>query len=379
MMRTAKLKPMDARAEYCRVLCERQAKGGLIVNETFWRLAWAEGVGACVWHALNVQRDAFSSEMFRIYIEQPLRIQTAHALMLKQANSTMLQHMRESRIPCITLRGQSLAETMYDPPASRPQTDMDILIREGDIPAAEQVVVQSGFKPVEHHPLLFIQGDALLDLHADPLDIERIHAWAHLTPMRAQDFFSHTEQGELAGMPALLVHPRVNLPYLCFHAMKHSFERLLWLWDIALLSHKVQEQNQWDAVLEGIREYRLERPCFYALSYVCKHLDAPVPETLLEKIRPSMNWRELALFSRFMRHEIIPFLAERLFARMMPDVRHRLSFWRETIVPRKEVRQQIADGGCVQCQFIRKRLKQLLKLLWTLGREVWAMLRLPAW
>jgi len=347
-----------------------------MVNEIFWRLAWAEGVGACIWHALNVKRDAFNSEMFRTYIEQPLRAQTAHALILKQANSNMLQHMRESGMACITLRGQSLAETMYDPPASRPQTDMDLLIREEDIPAAKQVVIQSGFEPVEHHPLLFIRGYALLDLHADPLDIERIHAWAHLTPMRTRDFFSHAEQGKLAGMPALLVHPRVNLPYLCFHAMKHSFERLIWLWDIALLARRVQEQKQWDAVLDGIREYRLERPCFYALSYAQEHLDAPVPESLLEKIQPAMDWRERALFSRFMHHEIIPFLAERLFARMMPDFRHRLSFWRETIIPREEVRRQIAGTGCVQCQFIRKRLKQLLKLLWILGREMWAILRL---
>jgi len=341
-------------------------------------LAWVEGVSACIWHALSVRRDVFSSDMFRTYIGQPLRAQTAHALMLKQANFTLLKQMQESGIACITLRGQSLAETLYDPPASRPQTDIDLLVHEGGVVAAKQVAVKAGFKPVGNHPLLFLREDALLDLHADPLDMERIHAWANLTPMRTQDFFSHAEQDELAGVPALLVHPRVNLPYLCFHAMKHSFERLIWLWDIALLARKVQEQRQWDAVLEGIREYRLERPCFYALSYARAHLDAPVPEYLLEKIRPVMNWREHALFTRFMHHEIIPFLAERLFARMMPDFSHRLAFWRETIVPREEVRRQIAGEGCAQCQFIRKRLKQLLKLFWTLGREIWAMLRLPA-
>jgi len=348
-----------------------------MASETFWRLAWAEGVGACIWHGLGGAREMFSDDLFQTYIRQPLRTQTIHALMLKQANAALLQRMHESGIACITLRGQSLAETMYDPPASRPQTDMDMLVCEDDVSAAKQVAIEAGFDPVENHPLLFMREGALLDLHADPLDMERIHAWAYLTPIRTQDFFDYAQAGELAGMPALLVHPRVNLPYLCFHAMKHSFERLIWLWDIALLACKVQEQCQWDAVLDGIQEYSLERPCFYALSYVQKHLDAPVPEHLLEKIRPSMDWRERALFSRFMRHESIPFLAERLFARMMPDFSHRLVFWRETIVPRKEVRQQIAGGGCVQCQFIRKRLKQLLKLFWTLGRETWAMLRLP--
>jgi len=376
-MQSAKMKPARARAAYCHVLSGGQVESRHITDETFWRLAWVEGVGACIWHSLNVKRDAFSSEMFRTYIEQPLRAQTAHALILKQANFTMLQQMHKAGISCITLRGQSLAEAMYDPPASRPQMDIDLLVDENDIPSVKRVMVQAGFEPVERHPLLFLREDALLDLHADPLDMERIHAWAHLTPMRTRDFFTHAEQGELAGMPALLVHPRVNLPYLCFHAMKHSFERLIWLWDIALLARKVQEQHQWDAVLEGVREYRLERPCFYALSYAHAHLDAPVPGGMLEQIRPAMGWRERALFSRFMHHESIPFLAERLFARMMPDFRHRLVFWRETIIPREEVRKQIAGEGCVQCQFIRKRLKQLAKALWMLVRETWTMLRLP--
>jgi len=377
-MRNAKMKPTPARVAYCHVLSGKDTEKDLVRNKSFWQMAWDEGVAACIWHVLDVQHDMFSDEAFQTYIQQPLRTQTIQTLMLGQTGFTLLQRMQDAAIPCIMLRGQSLAESLYQPPVSRPQTDIDLLVDEGDVETAKQIAVKAGFKPVENHPLLFLREGALLDLHADPLDMERIHAWGYLTPMRTRDFFAHAEQGELAGVPALLVHPRVNLPYLCFHAMKHSFERLIWLWDIALLARRVQEKNQWDEVLEGIREYRLERPCFYALSYVRAHLDAPVPEYLLEKIQPVMNWRERTLFSRFMHHEIIPFLAERLFARMMPDVRHRLAFWRETIIPREEVRRQIAGEGCVQCQFIRKRLKQLLKLFWTLGREIWAMLRLPA-
>ena len=376
-MQSAKMKAIPARRAYCCVLAGKDMDISLATSEDFWRMAWREGVGACIWHGLNTGRDMFSDDVFQTYIKQPLRTQTIQALMLKQTSIALLQQMRNADVPCMILRGQSLADTLYDPSSLRPQTDVDLLVDEHDVSTASQVAVQAGFKRVEHHPLLFLRDGALLDLHADPLDMERIHAWAYLTPMRTQDFFSHADHGELAGAHALLVSPRINLPYLCFHAMKHSFERLIWLWDIALLARKVQERNQWDAVLEGIREYRLERPCFYALSYAHMHLDASVPEHLLETIRPAMDWRERALFSRFMRHEIIPFLAERLFARMMPDFRHRLSFWRETIVPREEVRKQIAGEGCVQCQFIRKRLKQLLKLLWTLGREAWAMLRLP--
>ncbi len=377
MVQTAKINPVRARAAYCHILSGEKTDLQLAKNGEFWRKAWMEGVGACIWHGLDIKRDAFLETIFRSCIEQPLRAQTAHTLMLRQINAAILKCMRQSGIACITLRGQSIAELLYHPATLRPQTDIDLLVNENDIRAATQVVAQSGFKAVDHYPLLFFRNGVLLDLHADPLDMERIHTWKHLTPMRTHDFFLHAaEDGELAGVQALLPYPRVNLPYLCFHAMKHSFERLVWLWDIALLSRKVQKQQQWDAVLDGIREYRLQRPCFYALSYVHAHLGAPVPNNILESIRPQMDLRERSMYARFMRHEVIPFLAERLFSRMMPDFRHRMLFWKETVLPRGEIRAQIAGEGCIQCGFIRKRLKQLSKALWMLVKETWSILRL---
>jgi len=365
-----------ARAAYCRALSGGKTEPQLLNSGEFWQQAWMEGVGACLWHGLNVEHDVLPASVFQTSIELPLRTQTAHVLMLRKINVSILKHMRESGIACITLRGQAIAEKLYHPSVSRPQTDIDLLISENDVPAAIALITQSGFDPVERHPLLFSRNSVLLDLHTDPLGAERIHAWAHLTPLRARDFFLYVDKNRLDGVPALTPHPRVNLPYLCFHAMKHSFERLIWLWDIALLAEKIQERHQWKTVLEGIREYHLERPCFYALSYVRVHLGASVPEEMLESIRPWMNRRERNMCIRFMHHEVIPFLAERLFARMMPDFRHRIFFWKETIFPRQEIRAQIAGEGCIRCGFIRKRLKQLSKAFRMLVKETWALLRL---
>ena len=375
MKKTARVKFRHA---CCRILVGEKAVLHPGMREGFWRIAWAEGVGALIWHKVSMKRDVLpAAEALRTCIERPLRIQTARALMLGRINAMLLQHMRQSGITCMILRGQGLAETLYHPAVLRPQTDIDLLVDECDLAAVTQIVIRAGFGLVEHHPLLFIRESILLDLHIDPLDMERVPARTHLTPMRTRDFFSHAEPGRLAGGPALFPHPRINLPYLCFHAMKHSFDRLIWLWDIALLSRNIQKEDQWHAVLEGIREYRLERPCFYALSYVRMHLDAPVPREMLEVIQPKMGLREQSMYARFMRHEVTPFLAERLFARMMPDFRHRMLFWKEAIVPRGQVRARISGEGCVQCGFIRKRLKQLIKALWMLVKETWAMLRLP--
>ena len=346
------------RAQYARVLAGGRLPCEAFDAPDFWTEAWQEGVGALLWHAAvseGWQPNAGQSE----FAEFLLREQAAHALLLKNAAAEVLTLLDEEGVQAVMLRGRAVAESLYDRPNLRPQTDIDVLIREGDVERAEAALSAAGFRQAQK--LLFVRGQVLLDVHVEPLGIERIKSWAHLTPLRAADFFDAGESGEIAGAPALLVAPRVLLPYLCFHAMKHSFERLVWLWDIALLARRVHDDNDWDEVLQGITLLSLQRPCFYALRYAEAHLGASVPAGVLRAIHPGMGRGEQRLFDAFMRHEQIPFLAERVFARMQPDFRHRMAFWKETIWPAAEVRRQVhADPSFAGGAWV-KRARQLAR------------------
>ncbi len=296
-------------------------------------------------------------------------------LRIKNTLSQILTALNEAKLPVLIMRGQALAETLYIQPHTRPQSDIDLIFEPACALQAKQVLWDIGFRPDSVYADMFVRGDIQLDIHTEPLGIERIQAWQYLTPLRAKDFFKYGQEGRLAGEKALLLHPRVNLPYLCFHALKHSFERLLWLYDIALLANDISAKQQWNEVVQGIEDYKLERPCFYALSYAKAHLGADVPDEMLDKICPDMGFVERRLFKRHMHHEVIPYLAERLFARMQPDFKHRVDFWKETIYPRYEVRAQMANGGCVKCSFIRTRLKQVFKAFTGFMREGWLLVR----
>jgi len=305
-----------------------------------------------------------------------LREKQADYLRNHHTCAQVLLALNRAEIPVICMRGLAVAEKLYGDVAHlRPQSDIDLLFHPAQLMDAKQVLWDIGFRPDYVYENMFVRGDVLLDLHDEPLGIGRIQAWEHLTPLRAPDFFASAEYAKLAGEEACLIGRKVELAYLCFHAMKHSFERLIWLYDIALLANKVDSDAAWQDVLDGIHEYGLQRPCFYALSYVQRSLNAVVPKYVLDAIRPDMGFVEKRLFNRFMQHEIIPFLAERIFARMMPDFRHRLVFWSETIYPRYAVRQQMANGGCVKCSFIRTRLKQVYKAFIGFVREAWLLLR----
>ena len=349
------------RERLCRLLVSGQTLAGDLHDAQLMEAALREGVD------LLLLPETVADETNGI--RQLRKERSIWHLRLTHAMQQVLTAVARTGCPIIALRGRALAEALYADPVNRPQSDIDLLMRPNQTLAVKQALWDLGFRPSPAYPNVFLRGDLMLDTHIEPLGIERIRSWEYLTPLRTEDFFRHSIQGELCGRPALQLTPRVLLPYLCFHAMKHSFERLIWLVDIALLARKIDAGGGWDEVLEGIREYRLERPCYYALAYAAQHLAAPVPAALLADIRPEMGFVERGLFARHMQHVQIPFLAERLFARMQPDLKHRIEFWRETIWPRYEVRRQVVQSGCVKCNFIRKRLKQILKATWLFLRE----------
>lgn len=357
---------------YCQML-RGEWEGILPQDLNFWYMLRSEGIFFCVWQKFSsTQRQQIPVEIMAGMDE---RMHEASALRMKHSLSHILRELNAAQIPVICMRGQAMAEALYEPSSMRVFTDFDLLYDEKDSLMLKQVLgTRLMYAPPEKFPSMFKKGDLVIDLHTDPLGIERIQSWAHLTPLRAPDFFKYASEGMLAGEKALHVHPRVNLPYLCFHAMKHSFDRLIWLYDIALLAESMEGEG-WDEVLQGIREYKLERPCFYALSYVHKHLNAPIPDAVLNEICPDMGWVERRLFVRHLKFEVIPYLAERLFARMQPDLQHRLAFWKETIYPSAEVRAQIAGGGCVKCSFIRTRIKQISRATMLFLRETFLLIR----
>ncbi|MDQ6950492.1 MAG: nucleotidyltransferase family protein [Mariprofundales bacterium] len=327
----------------------------LLETAAFWRQARMEGVLALLWHQL-VSKNIQLSPAIQLQIRDALREQTIELGIIRHAANQALTTLDRAGIRVIMLRGLALAETLYPRASLRPQSDIDLLLNPVQMQPALIALGAIGFAPINSwQPHLLVRGDALIDLHDEPLGGDRIQAWRQLTPLSGNTFFAQAHHdGNTLRIPDSL-----QIPWLCFHATKHSFERLIWLNDIALLANQISQNQTWDQAITTIHQLRLEHPCYFSLSYCVEQFNAEVPDEVLAAIRPAMDWRERALLQRHLTHEQIPFLAERLFARMLPRLRQRLAFWYETIIPRHEVREQIAAGGCVKCTFIRTRLRQL--------------------
>jgi len=356
------------RAALARLLVEPQTPIDLADRELFVA-AQQEGVGGLLLAGL-LQNGTALPDADRQLAERLIGEQAAWAMRLRHASARVFAALNREGIPFLSLRGPAVAEPLYGKLAPlRPQSDIDLLIDEGEQESARALLAALGYRRNRHYPDIYSRGDIAIDLHREALGAERIRAWRHLTPLSNADLFAASTQGQLAGEAALQLHDSMLLAYLAFHALKHSCARLIWLWDIALLARRIEHAGGWEEVQSTAARFGLQRPLYYVLAYAQAHLAAPVPNALLNGLRPMMGWRERRLFARYMAHRQIPYMAERLFARMQPDLRHRIEFWRETIYPRYEVRQQIAGAGCVRCNFTRKRLKQVAGAIWQLLGE----------
>ena len=360
--------PRVLKQQLCNILAHDSIHTWDFNDLTAENFAESQGVSNLIWSIY--QKNTADTEL-----ENLLKIRFALHLRFRNALRQVLHVFEQNEVPVICIRGIALGPYYKEKLPLRPQSDIDLLFHPNTILQAKQILGNLGFKPSHNYPNVFVRGSIQLDLHTEPLGIERIKSWSHLTPLRADDFFNHATSRTLTGEKALITSTSIMLPYLCFHALKHSFERLIWMYDIALMTKHIEAEQTWDDLLKNILDFKLERPCYYALSYVKEHLNAPVPNNLLLAIRPKMGMVERKLHKRFMAHENIPYLAERLFSRMQPSFKHKIDFWRETIYPSYEVRAQIGGGTCVKCSFTRKRIKQLIIAAWAFTKEIFLVVR----
>lgn len=81
----------------------------------------------------------------------PLRDQleaaAALTLLLRQAARDLTARFAAAGLPARIVKGPAFADRLYKAPCWRPFTDLDLLLRRGDLPAAAAVMCQAGYRP----------------------------------------------------------------------------------------------------------------------------------------------------------------------------------------------------------------------------------------
>lgn len=206
-----------------------------------------------------------------------------------EALAIVLAQFRAHGIACILLKGADLLSRLYGVWGLRPMTDVDLLVRERDLPAIDRALRDLGYVPqIDGNPAYHNPDSALaLDLVTEIWytdDQEGI--WQRAVPRNL---------GHLGDLPVLGMGADDLLIFLTAYTVLHrghfspAFPQ-----DLALLTKK--EPLNWEFILAEADRRHLKIPLFHGLAYAVGHGAAAIPPEALARLAPAGAWEKLLAF-----------------------------------------------------------------------------------
>jgi len=231
----------------------------------------------------------------------------------------IIAKFQQAGIAVLVLKGAHLAYTIYPEAALRPMSDIDLLVKAEDLPAAEAALASCGYHPSQAsvserlnrqqgHHLHLIKGGGVspaVELHwellagkADQRQVDAGWFWGRVETFNLPEGSAHA-QG---------LDPTASLLYLAAHLfLKHqgSSDRLLWLYDIARLLEQRGEAIDWAAALRQAKALGWGEALHAAFRSAHAELGADLPPEVVaelaekhpipHQVRVFRNWSKAEL------------------------------------------------------------------------------------
>jgi hypothetical protein len=213
----------------------------------------------------------------------------------EKASSEVLAAFGAAGIDNLVLKGPAVGRTVYADPSLRPTSDLDILIPEERWQAARDVLVGQGYIPEQPHdgpPPKVADEKAhyhsqyrrdrdrmLIEVHYDPW-------WYGLRPRLRELFWQRSAPLTIGGVLTRMLSAEDQLLHACIHLHHHSYTRLIWFTDLALLIQRPQGLD-WTYFVWAARQEGLELLVYYSLYYLEQLLGVSAPASVMSALRPN--------------------------------------------------------------------------------------------
>ncbi len=275
------------------------------------------------------------------------------------ALTVVLAQFRARGIACVLLKGADLLSRFYGVWGLRPMVDVDLLVREQDLPAIDRIVMDLGYLPqIDGNPAYHNPDSALaLDLVTEIWytdDQEGI--WQRAVPRNLGNL------GHLGDLPVLGMGAEDLLIYLTAYTVLHrghfspTFPQ-----DLALLTRK--EPLNWEFILEEADRRHLKIPLFHGLSHAVGHGAVAIPPEALARLAPAGAEEKLlaSLLRRLVREQPIADLGH--FLLLITRPRGKKWRWlRQAFCPSPEF-LQYRYGSRGQTRPLRTRITRAFHLI----------------
>ena len=164
---------------------------------------------------------------------------------LRSGFNEVSRRLEHEGVPVLLLKGQYLAERLYQVPAWRPQFDIDVLVRERHHRKASRNLVAGGFvrTAYDQHSVTFSRGDLKVDLHhclrsAPAYKIDEDAIWASAPQVRVGGLEARTLSDEYLAVLLVLG---------AFEDLGQGMTRLKQMVDLYLFSKQLEQSCDWNA------------------------------------------------------------------------------------------------------------------------------------
>jgi hypothetical protein len=194
--------------------------------------------------------------------------------------SQVLQPLTAAGVPVLVLKGAALLLGYYHNLGLRSMTDLDVLVPTRQAAEAERILLALGWQPrfrAVHSQGFVDQAGRELDLH-----------WLVLPECPQltadDDFWAAARPLEVAGVPALALHPADQFLHVCVHGLAWNWlPPLRWVAD-AVIVLRATPDFDWARLTAQARQRELVLPLREALNYLARLVQAPIPPAVLEEL-----------------------------------------------------------------------------------------------
>lgn len=254
-----------------------------------WDWAWIEmlarhhGVSSMLFRAIAPRVDAVPRDVVR-RLWMNVRATAQRTAAVSALAADVAPRLHAAGLSGILLKGAALGRTLYDDPGLRPSSDLDLLVREHDVPRVAALLEVGGFgrigRPVRpewptcefHAVYVRPDADALpVELHWGlfesylPYAFDLDAVWRRAQPIAdLPGAYTMSPEHELAHLGlhlerhALVYRSIVGRRDWCDVLVRpHGLARLVWLMDIARHLQRYRDRFDWDAFVADARRWAI--------------------------------------------------------------------------------------------------------------------------
>lgn len=309
-------------------------------------------------HLSSCARDAAPVEQLK-RLTNSVRANTARCLILTAELVRVMDHLRNAGITAVPYKGPVTAVQSYGDITLREFEDLDMVLRQQDMPQANEVMVSLGYSSKFPPAFSPCAGSTLIPGEYHYRDgTRRIAVELHTErtlrhfpfPPDLHALVQRLVTVSLSGHELQTFAPADALVMLCVHGTKDFWERISWIADVAGLI-QTRPEIDWDAAFACADSCGARRMVHLGLALAAGMLGAPLPDEVGARVRrdPAATALTSELMNRLLRDD-----------QSAPGAAARFSF-----------RRRVVDGALAGWRYS-------IRLTLAPAEEDWEMMSLPA-